>query len=359
MLEAAGTLIAPEGDEEALSPDRLRQATSEAQAMMAFMPDWVDDAFLAERPKLRIVAAALKGYDNFDGEACARRGVWLSIVPDLLTVPSAELTIGLMIGLARHVRAGDAHLRSGTFNGWRPAFYGRGMARRDRRLHRLRRHRPRGRAAAAPVRHDAGLHRSQTASGSGRTGPRRHPPAFDEVVARADYLISAAPLTPATRHLLGADALSRIKPGALLINPSRGSVVDEQAVAAALRDGRLGGYAADVFEMEDWLLADRPRAVAPELLTIRRRCSRRIWVRPWSVPARRSRRAPRPTSSTAWRDAPRATRSMVRACQPANEGQRPLYRRLETSLRWAKAHHQRHRHGGRRPIINSIVMVRR
>ena len=266
MLEAAGTVIAPEGDEEALSPDRLRQATSEAQAMMAFMPDWVDDAFLAERPKLRIVAAALKGYDNFDGEACARRGVWLSIVPDLLTVPSAELTIGLMIGLARHVRAGDAHLRSGTFNGWRPAFYGRGME---------------GETAGFIGFGAIGRAIAQRLRPFGMTlvytDPNPLPDAaeqdlgvtrlsFEDVVARADYLISAAPLTPATRHLLGAEALSRIKPGALLINPSRGSVVDEQAVATALREGRLGGYAADVFEMEDWLLADRPRAVAPELL---------------------------------------------------------------------------------------------
>jgi phosphonate dehydrogenase len=266
MLEAGGTLIAPEGDEEALSPDRLQQATRGAQAMMAFMPDWVDDAFLAERPALRIVAAALKGYDNFDGEACARRGVWLTIVPDLLTVPSAELTIGLMIGLARHVRAGDGHLRGGTFSGWRPAFYGRGME---------------GETAGFIGFGAIGRAIAQRLRPFGMTlvytDPKPLPEAaerdlcitrlsFEEVLGRADYLISAAPLTPATRHLLGAEALSRIKPGALLINPSRGSVVDEQAVAEALREGRLGGYAADVFEMEDWLLADRPRAVAPYLL---------------------------------------------------------------------------------------------
>ena len=62
----------------------------DAEAVMTFMPDSVDDAFLAECPKLRIVACALKGYDNFDVEACTRRGVWVTIVNDLLTVPTAE-----------------------------------------------------------------------------------------------------------------------------------------------------------------------------------------------------------------------------------------------------------------------------
>ena len=74
------------------------------------------------------------------------------------------------------------------------------------------------------------------------------------------------PLTPATLHLIGRDALARMKPGALLINVGRGSVVDESAVADALEAGALGGYAADVFEMEDWALPDRPQAIDPRLL---------------------------------------------------------------------------------------------
>jgi phosphonate dehydrogenase len=90
--------------------------------------------------------------------------------------------------------------------------------------------------------------------------------ALGQVLERADYLIAAAPLTAATLHLLDDRALSRVKPGALLINPARGSVVDERAVARALASGRLGGYAADVFEMEDWHRTDRPRTIARELL---------------------------------------------------------------------------------------------
>jgi len=86
------------------------------------------------------------------------------------------------------------------------------------------------------------------------------------LLAWSDYLVLGAPLTAATRHIIDAAALSRVRPGCLLINPARGSLVDEAAVLAALQTGRLGGYAADVFEMEDWALAQRPRAIDPGLL---------------------------------------------------------------------------------------------
>lgn len=266
LLREVGTLIAPTNPNEALARETLRRAAAEANALLAFMPDRVDDAFLADCPKLKIVAAALKGYDNFDGEACARRGVWLTIVPDLLTVPAAELTIGLMIGLARHLLAGDTHLRSGGYRGWRPAFYGRGLAGETAGFVGFG---AIGRAIAERLQ-PFGMTlvyadpKPQPAETERTLGITRLP--LDELLARADYLIAAAPLTQATLHLLGEDAFSRVKPGALLINVARGSVVDEAAVARALSRGRLGGYAADVYEMEDWHRQDRPRAVARELL---------------------------------------------------------------------------------------------
>lgn len=265
-LASLGTLIAPDDATEALPAERMRAAMAAAAAMLAFMPDRVDEAFLAAAPRLRLIAGALKGYDNFDAAACARHGVWLSIVPDLLTAPTAELAIGLMIGLGRHVRAGDAHVRSPDFRGWRPAFYGRGLAGETAGLIGFG---AIGRAIAERLRPfgmtllycDTASVPDRVAAALGAT-----PVPFPDLLARADYLIVAAPLLPGTRHLIGADALAQVRPGALLVNPARGSVVDEAAVAAALAEGRLGGYAADVFEMEDWHLPDRPRAIAPALL---------------------------------------------------------------------------------------------
>src|SRR5205085_9552568 len=98
-----------------------------AEAIMAFMPDRLDADLLDACPRLRIVAGALKGYDNFDHAACTKRGVWLTIVPDLLTVPTAELTIGLMIAVGRNILPGDRLVRTGTFRGWRAQLYGTGL----------------------------------------------------------------------------------------------------------------------------------------------------------------------------------------------------------------------------------------
>ena len=79
-----------------LPPAEVVHRCATADAVMAFMPDAVDSAFLDQCPHLKIIAAALKGFDNFDLAACTARGVWLTIVPDLLTVPTAELTMGLL-----------------------------------------------------------------------------------------------------------------------------------------------------------------------------------------------------------------------------------------------------------------------
>jgi phosphonate dehydrogenase len=89
---------------------------------------------------------------------------------------------------------------------------------------------------------------------------------FDQVLSDSDILVVMAPLTASTLHLINAAVLEKMKKGAYLVNVGRGSVVDEAAVASALEQGRLAGYAADVFETEDWTRADRPAGVHPGLL---------------------------------------------------------------------------------------------
>lgn len=263
LLADAAEVVAPAGSDP-LTPAELEQALEGADAWIAFMPDRADAARLARSPRLRLIAGALKGFDNFDVAACTARGVWLSIVPDLLTVPTAELTIALMIGLGRQLIAADRRVRSGAYKGWEPKLYGMGLqgarvgfigmgaigqaiAERLKAFGVEQRYsdpRP-----LAPVLEE-------------RLGLKR----VDDVLGWADYIVLAAPLTPQTRHVIDADALARVRPGALLINPSRGSLVDEAAVLAALEAGRLGGFSADVFEFEDWARADRPREIDPRLL---------------------------------------------------------------------------------------------
>jgi phosphonate dehydrogenase len=87
----------------------------------------------------------------------------------------------------------------------------------------------------------------------------------EDLLARSDFVVLCLPLTADTRHLVDRDFLARLKPGAVLVNTARGSLVDEAAIADALATGALGGYAADTFAMEDWALADRPREVDARL----------------------------------------------------------------------------------------------
>ena len=236
------------------------------------MPDRVDAAFLKQCPRLKVIACALKGFDNFDVEACTDAGVWVTIAPDLLTNPTAELAVGLAIALARRLREGDALMRSGTFKGWRPVLYGKGL---DQSVVGIVGMGAVGRAIAARL---AGFGCRILGVDPGRDMPDGVTAAdLDVALAASDYLILAVPLTPATFHLIGREALKRMKPGALLVNIGRGSVVDEAAVADALDGGALGGYAADVFEMEDWALREPPALDRCRGCSrIRRRCSRRI-----------------------------------------------------------------------------------
>jgi phosphonate dehydrogenase len=234
---------------------------AEADGLLAFMTDHVDEAFLAACPRLRMIGCALKGADNFDLAACQRRGVVVSVVPDLLTAPTAELAVGLLICLGRHVRLGDALVRGGGFAGWRPILYGAGLEGATVGVLGFGRV---GQAVAARLQgfgcrllgHDAG-----TPAPPGVTATP-----IEELLPVADALVLGLPLTPATRHVLDAKRLASLPAHALVVNVARGSLVDEAAVATALEAGRLGGYAADVFAMEDWALPDRPREIPPALL---------------------------------------------------------------------------------------------
>lgn len=241
--------------------EELARRIAPASAMMGFMTDCVDDALLAVAPRLRIVACALKGFDNYDVQACTRAGVWVSIVPDLLTEPTAELALGLGIGLARHVRAGDRLVRGGEFRGWRAQLYGSGLAGSTVAVVGL------GAVGRAIVDRLQGFGCARVlAVDPVASDPRCEVAGLAEAMALADYAFVSAPLEQDSRHLVNAELLARARSGLLLINVGRGSVVDEQAVADALAGGRLGGYAADVFAFEDWAWPQRPREIPAALL---------------------------------------------------------------------------------------------
>lgn len=243
------------------SGEELRARIPGATALMGFMPDCVDQALLDRAPQLRIVACALKGFDNYDIEACTRAGVWVSIVPDLLIAPTAELALGLAIGLARQIRPADLHVRSGAHRSWRAAFFGSGLEGAVVGIVGMGRL---GRAIAARLQ-GFGCRSVLGVEPVATPHPGVENVSLAEALARADYLFLATPLTAGSIGLLNATNLALCKPGQFIINVGRGSVVDEEAVADALAGGRLGGYAADVFAFEDWALPGRPSGVCARL----------------------------------------------------------------------------------------------
>jgi glyoxylate reductase len=215
-------------------------ALAGAAGLVTVPGDAVDaELFDAAGPQLRIVAQHAVGFDNVDLEAATERGVVVTNTPDVLTGATAEFTLALLLALVRRVVEGDRLVREGGSWAWEPtAMLGRGLAGRTLGLVGLGRiGREVGRLAEA-----FGM-RVVHASRSGGLP-------LAEVLAEADVVSLHVPLTEATRHLIDAAALERMRPDALLVNTSRGPVVDEAALADALEAGRIAGAALDVFERE-------------------------------------------------------------------------------------------------------------
>ena len=246
--------------------EKVLEHTREAEGLLAFMPDTVDEAFLEQCPRLKIVAAALKGYDNFDVQACMRHGVWFTVVPDLLSAPTAELAMGLVLGITRNIPAGDRLVRSGNFEGWRPVLYGKGLHGRTVGIIGMGKL---GRRLAGFL---AGFEVAIVYADPARLQPEKERRLgasqvdLNHLLSVSDIVVLLLPFTSSSFHLINAASLARMKRDSYLVNVGRGSVVDEEAVADALAAGQLAGYAADVFEMEDWARPDHPRKIPARLL---------------------------------------------------------------------------------------------
>ena len=246
-----------------LTAAELRTRADEVDGLLGFMPDLIDSALLDACPRLRVVAAALKGDDNIDVAAAARRGITVSIVEDLLTEPTAELAVALLLAAARRVGEGDRLVRSGSFRGWRPTLYGLGLTGSTVGLLGF------GAVGQAIARRlfafDCQLLHVDPVISDNQHGSR--PVGIDDLFTRCDAVVVSAPLTPHTAGMVGAEQMTRLPAHAVLVNVGRGSVIDEDAVATALDRGSLGAYAADVFAFEDRARPERPPGIHEALRT--------------------------------------------------------------------------------------------
>ena len=200
------------------------------------------ELFDAAGPSLRIVANFGVGYDSVELAEATRRGIVVSNTPDVLTEATAELTVALTLALLRRLVEGDRLVRRRDEWALAPTFMlGEGLAgktlgivglgRIGREVARL------GEAFGVRVVHTRG------------SGPYEELP-LDRLLAEADVVSLHVPLTPETRHLIGAPELALMRPSAVLVNVSRGPVVDEAALVDALVEGRIAGAALDVYEHE-------------------------------------------------------------------------------------------------------------
>jgi glyoxylate reductase len=209
-----------------------------ADGIVAMLTVRVDDAYLERAgPQLRVVANYAVGVDNIDLPAARSRGVVVANTPDVLTHATAELAIALALALLRRVAEGDRFVRRRA--PWRFSLefmLGEGLEGKTLLV-------------VGPGRIGRETARLGEALGLRPLFAGRRDP-LEPLLAEADIVSLHCPLTLETRHLIGAVALARMKPSAVLVNTSRGPVVDEAALAQALREGRIAGAALDVFEFE-------------------------------------------------------------------------------------------------------------
>ncbi len=225
--------------------ERLR----EADGALLTAGERVDDALLAACPKLKVASNIAVGYNNIDLAACTRHGVVATNTPDVLNEATADHAWALLLAAARRVGESERWLRAGRWKRWTfEMFLGAdlhgavlgvlGMGRIGRAIAR--------RAAGFGMR--VLYHNRQRLPAEEDGGAHWMPK--EDLLRAADHLIVMVPGGADTHHLIGAAELTLMKPTAVLVNLSRGGVVDDDALAAALRDGRLAAAGLDVFEDE-------------------------------------------------------------------------------------------------------------
>jgi D-3-phosphoglycerate dehydrogenase len=234
-------------DRPGLPREELLAALPDYDALVVRSQVQVDAEAIAAGTRLQVIGRAGVGVDNVDLDAATRAGITVVNAPTGNTIAAAEHTLALLYGVARRIAAADASVRRGEWK--RAEFTGNEL--RGRTLGIIGLGKIGQAIAARAVAMEMTVLASDpfvTAEQAAHHGVELVP--FETILERSDVVTVHVPMTRATRGLIGRDQLARMKPGAILLNVARGGVIDEAAVAAALRDGHLGGAGIDVFEQE-------------------------------------------------------------------------------------------------------------
>lgn len=237
-----------------LPPDRdeLLQFLQGADAALTLLTDRVDGDVLDQVPSIKVVSNLAVGYDNIDVPACTERGVAACTTPDVLTQTTAEFAIALMFAVARQIVPAARAAREGEWKTWYPfRFLGRDLAGATFGAVGL------GRIGGETARMAAALGMDVVYADASTNALEYRRAEIDELLRTADVVSLHVPLTEKTRGMIDMEALSSMKPDALLINTSRGPVIRTDDLVAALKQGHLGGVGLDVTDPEP-LAADHP-----------------------------------------------------------------------------------------------------
>lgn len=232
------------------SPSALRDGLCQADAAIVTLGDRIDAATIHAAARLKILANYAVGYNNIDLAAAKQRGLIVTNTPDVLTDATADLTWALLLATARRIIEGDALVRSGTWTGWSPTqLLGSDVSGKTLGIIGM------GRIGQAVAQRAVGFRMAIRYHQRHPLDAASHPREWayrplQDLLRESDIVTLHLPLTPATRHLIGARELSWMKPTALLINTARGPIVDEGALVEALTRGTIAGAGLDVYEKE-------------------------------------------------------------------------------------------------------------
>ena len=234
-----------------LTKEELKQKVSGSDAVISYLTDRIDQDIIDRGTKLKIIANYGAGFNNIDVTYASERGIWVTNTPNVLHETTADLTWAMILGTARQIVSADRYTREGKFQGWGAKLFlggdvhektlgiiglgeiGRSVARRAigfnmRTLYHQRNRLPKEEEKKLNAEHVT----------------------FEQILRESDFLTLHVPLTEETEYMIGNDEIALMKKTAYLIHTARGKVIDDYALVAALREGRLAGAALDVYEDE-------------------------------------------------------------------------------------------------------------
>jgi gluconate 2-dehydrogenase len=238
-------------DDIPFDPPTLARRAADKDGIICALTDRIDDALLAACPQLKVVANMAVGYNNIDVPACTARGVQVTNTPGVLDDSTADLAWTLLLATARRLTEAEAYVRAGDWKGWHlKQLLGIDVHHATLGIIGM------GRIGQVIAKRAAGfdmqvLYYNRTRLNVAieeRLGARCVDK--NQLLAQSDFVVLQAPYSPETHHLIGAAELKRMKPTAILINSTRGGVVDDAALIEALKNGTIRAAGLDVFEGE-------------------------------------------------------------------------------------------------------------